>query len=68
MAGESGEIILKTQSGSEADKATSPTACLEASMDDIVQALYSLGKQSNEIGNKMEQERFQVESQVQEIS
>ena len=27
MAGESGEIILKTQSDSEADEVTSPTAC-----------------------------------------
>lgn len=68
MAGESGEIILKTQSGSEADEASSPTTCLGASMDDILQALYSLGKQNNEIENKIEQERFKVESQVQEIS
>ena len=40
MAGESGEIILKTQSDSEADEVTSPTACSGASMDDILQALH----------------------------
>ena len=68
MAGESGEIILKTQSDSEADEGTSPTACSGASMDDILQALHSLGKQDNEIENKMEQQRLKIESQVQEIS
>ena len=70
MAGEIGEIILKTQGDSEADEATSPTACSGASMDDILQALHSssLGKQNNEIENKMEQQRLKIESQVQEIS
>ena len=68
MAGEIGEIILKTQGDSEADEATSPTACSGASMDDILQALHSLGKQNNEIENKMEQQRLKIESLVQEIS
>lgn len=56
MADESGEIILETQDDSEADEATSPTACSGASMDDILQALHSLGKQNNGIQNKMEQQ------------
>ena len=65
MADESGEIILKL---SEEDEATSPTACSGASMDDILQALHSLGKQNNLIENKMEQQGYKIESQVQEIS
>ena len=57
VADESGEIMLETQDDSEADEATSPTACSGASMDDILQALHSLGKQNNGIENKMEQQR-----------
>ena len=56
MADESGEIILKTQDDSKTDEATSPTACSGASMDDILQALHSLGKQNSGIENKMEKQ------------
>ena len=68
MADESGEIILKTQDDSEADEATSPTASSGASIDYILQALHSLGKQNNGIENKMEQQGLRIESHVQEIS
>ena len=54
MGDERGKVILKTQDDSEADEATSPTACSGASMDDILQALHSLGKQDNGIENKIE--------------
>ena len=50
------ENHFKTQDDREEDEATSPTTCSGASMDDILQALQSLGKQNNLIENKMEQQ------------
>lgn len=71
MAHERGEIVLTTQDNSTADEATctltSPTADLGASMDDILEAVHSLGKQNKGIENKMKKQGLKIELQVQEI-
>ena len=46
---------------------TSPSAFSGVSMDDIAQALHSLGKQNNGIENKIELQGLKIESQVQDI-
>ena len=72
MADESGEIVLNAQDNSVADETTctltSPTADSGASMDDILGAVHSLGKQNKGIQNKMKQQGLKIKLQVQEIS
>ena len=46
---------------------TSPSAFSGVSMDDIAQALHSLGKQNNGIENKIELQGLKIESHVQDI-